>query len=53
MYASHNGQVQGVDHSQKGDDADRRRALFHFEAWSVESIRAANSSTPLGNGFRD
>ena len=48
----HDGQVQGIDHSQKGDDANRRRALFHFAAWGVESIIAAKSSTPLGNGFR-
>jgi hypothetical protein len=28
----HDGQVQGIDHSQKGDDANRRRALFHLTA---------------------
>ena len=30
MDAPHDGQVQGIDHSQKGDDANRRRALFHL-----------------------
>jgi hypothetical protein len=51
MNAPHDSQVKGIDHSQKGDDANRRRSLLHFDAGGAASIIAANSSTPVGSGF--